>query len=188
MKLLAKIIAFLLLANQVSSDDFEDFKAHVLDEIKTLKEDNAKKDQEIAALKSGREEVVTAIQNNIINIEANLDDLTKLNNKETKFNETLKDLKDEMEDISNIFSRSIILLYAKINETLEGFRAEIEDVAQDNVENGLEALENRIEENYNEINKHLGNAEENFSEQLKNLDVVGKNEEFDQDVNSAEGN
>ena len=147
MKLFVNFIAFLLLTNQVYSDDFEDFKALVLDEIKTLKEDNAKKGQEIASLKSGREEVITAIQNNEVKTD------------------------------------------------------------------GLEALENRIEENHNKLNKKLENLEKKFDanissiiqsynyqtqelsklamdinahgEQLKSLTVneVGQNEKFDQDIN-----
>ena len=76
MKQFSKFITFLLLTTQVYSDNFEDFKAQVLGEIKTLKEDNAKKDQEIASLtrKVGQNtgslsEVITAIQNNGINID-----------------------------------------------------------------------------------------------------------------------
>ena len=76
MKRFSKFITFLLLTTQVYSDNFEDFKAQVLDEIKTLKEDIAKKDQEIAILtrKVGQNtgslsEVITAIQNNGINID-----------------------------------------------------------------------------------------------------------------------
>ena len=100
MKLFVKFITLIILTNQVYSDDFEDFKAHVLDEIKTLKESNAKKDQEIASLKSGREEVITAIQNNEVNIDG-----------------------------------------------LEALQA---------------ALENRIEENHNKLNKKLENLEKKF--------------------------
>ena len=103
MKLFVKFITLIILTNQVYSDDFEDFKAHVLDEIKTLKESNAKKDQEIASLKSGREEVITAIQNNEVNID------------------------------------------------------------------GLEALENRIEENYNELNKKLENLEKKFDANISSV-------------------
>ena len=76
MKRFSKFIAFLLLTTQVYSDNFEDFKAQVLGEIKTLKEDIAKKDQEIATLtrKVGQNtgslsEVISAIQNNGINID-----------------------------------------------------------------------------------------------------------------------
>ena len=76
MKQFSKFITFLLLTTQVYSDNFEDFKAQVLGEIKTLKEDNAKKDQEIASLtrKVGQNtgslsEVITAIQSNGINID-----------------------------------------------------------------------------------------------------------------------
>ena len=76
MKRFFKFIAFLLLTTQVYSDNFEDFKAQVLGEIKTLKEDIAKKDQEIATLtrKVGQNtgslsEVISAIQNNGINID-----------------------------------------------------------------------------------------------------------------------
>ena len=76
MKRFSKFITFLLLTTQVYSDNFEDFKAQVLGEIKTLKEDIAKKDQEIAILtrKVGQNtgslsEVITAIQNNGINID-----------------------------------------------------------------------------------------------------------------------
>merc|ERR1711971_947547 len=64
-----KIIACLLLTTQVYSESFEDFKEHVLGEIKALKEDNVKKDQEIASLKRGREELITVIQNNEINMD-----------------------------------------------------------------------------------------------------------------------
>ena len=69
MKLFVKYITLIVLTNQVYSDDFEDFKAHVLDEIKTLKESNAKKDQEIASLKTRQEEMTSAIQNNIANVD-----------------------------------------------------------------------------------------------------------------------
>ena len=103
MKLFVKFITLIILTNQVYSDDFEDFKAHVLDEIKTLKESNAKKDQEIASLKSGREEVITAIQNKEVNID------------------------------------------------------------------GLEALENRIEENHNELNKKLENLEKKFDANISSV-------------------
>ena len=61
-----KCFAFVLLTTQVSSESFEDFKEHVLGEIKALKEDNVKKDQEIASLKRGREELIAVIQNNEI--------------------------------------------------------------------------------------------------------------------------
>merc|ERR1712008_214292 len=64
-----KCFAFILLTTQVYSTSFEDFKNHVLGEIKTLKEDNVKKDQEIASLKRGREELITVIQNNEINMD-----------------------------------------------------------------------------------------------------------------------
>ena len=69
MKLFAKIFACVLLMDQVYSDDFDDFKVLVLGEIKTLKENNAKKDQEIASLKTRQEEITTAIQNNIANVD-----------------------------------------------------------------------------------------------------------------------
>ena len=65
MKLFAKFFACVLLMDQVYCDDFDDFKVHVLGEIKTLKENNAKKDQEIASLKTRQEEMTSAIQNNI---------------------------------------------------------------------------------------------------------------------------
>ena len=64
-----KCFAFILLTTQVYSESFEDFKEHVLGEIKILKEDNAKKDQEIASLKRSREELITVIQNNEINMD-----------------------------------------------------------------------------------------------------------------------
>ena len=63
-----KCFAFVLLTTQVSSESFEDFKEHVLGEIKALKEDNVKKDQEIASLKKGREELISVIQNNVVNM------------------------------------------------------------------------------------------------------------------------
>ena len=64
-----KIITCLLLITQVYSESFEDFKEHVLGEIKALKEENVKKDQEISSLKRGREELITVIQNNEINMD-----------------------------------------------------------------------------------------------------------------------
>ena len=64
-----KCFAFILLTTQVYSESFEDFKEYVLGEIKILKEDNAKKDQEIASLKRSREELITVIQNNEINMD-----------------------------------------------------------------------------------------------------------------------
>merc|ERR1712008_274175 len=93
---------------------------------------------------------------------------------ETQFNETLKELRDEIdyvkEDASNHCLQSIEILksnmqdeiqasaavldtkfdeeHAKINETLDKFRAKIEDVSLDNSINGLEkrvkVLENKL--------------------------------------------
>ena len=55
MKLFVKFIIGILLTTQTHAESFEDFKEYVLGEIKTLKEENVKQDQEIAALKRGCE-------------------------------------------------------------------------------------------------------------------------------------
>ena len=68
MKLFTKFIIGILLTTQAYAESFEDFKEYVLGEIKTLKEENVKQDQEIAALKRGREELITVIQNNVHDI------------------------------------------------------------------------------------------------------------------------
>ena len=64
MKLFIKFIIGILLTTTAHAESYEDFKEYVLDDIKTLKEENVKQGQEIAALKIGREELITVIQNN----------------------------------------------------------------------------------------------------------------------------
>ena len=54
-KFIIGILLTLLLTTQTHADSFEDFKEYVLGEVKTLKEENLKQDQEIAALKRGCE-------------------------------------------------------------------------------------------------------------------------------------
>merc|ERR1711935_381717 len=54
-KFIIGILLTLLLTTQTHADSFEDFKEYVLGEVKTLKEENGKQDQEIAALKRGCE-------------------------------------------------------------------------------------------------------------------------------------
>ena len=68
MKLFIKFIIGILLTTQTHAESFEDFKEYVLEEIKTLKEENVKQDQEITALKRGREELISVIQNNVQDI------------------------------------------------------------------------------------------------------------------------
>ena len=68
MKLFIKFIIGILLTTQTHAESFEDFKEYVLEEIKTLKEENVKQDEEITALKRGREELISVIQNNVQDI------------------------------------------------------------------------------------------------------------------------
>ena len=86
--------------DQVYCDDFDDFKVHVLGEIKTLKENNAKKDQEIASLKPRQEVMTSAIQ-----IILNVDYDSKFDEEMVKINETLQEFRTDIEnlkgDVSN---------------------------------------------------------------------------------------
>ena len=68
MKFFIKFIIGILLTTTAHAESFEDFKEYVLEEIKTLKEENMKQDQEITALKRGREELIAVIQNNVQDI------------------------------------------------------------------------------------------------------------------------
>ena len=68
MKLFIKFIIGILLTTQTHAESFEDFKEYVLEEIKTLKEENVKQDQEITALKRDREELIAVIQTNVQDI------------------------------------------------------------------------------------------------------------------------
>ena len=68
MKFFFKFIIGILLTTTAHAESFEDFKEYVLEEIKTLKEENMKQDQEITALKRGREELIAVIQNNVQDI------------------------------------------------------------------------------------------------------------------------
>ena len=63
------------MTTQAHAESFEDFKEYVLGEIKTLKEENLKQDQEITALKRGREELISVIQNNVQDIQTNVQDI-----------------------------------------------------------------------------------------------------------------
>ena len=51
MKILMNCLSFIVLTNQVNSDNSSNFHEHILGEIRTLKEDNIRKDNEIASLK-----------------------------------------------------------------------------------------------------------------------------------------
>ena len=64
MKLFIKFIIGILLTTTAHAESYEDFKEYVLDDIKTLKEENVKQGQEIAALKRGREELIAVIKDN----------------------------------------------------------------------------------------------------------------------------
>ena len=66
------------MTTQAHAESFEDFKEYVLGEIKTLKEENLKQDQEITALKRGREELISVIQNNVQDIQTNVQDIVYL--------------------------------------------------------------------------------------------------------------
>ena len=72
------LIIGILLTTQAHAESFEDFKEYVLGEIKTLKEENVKQDQEITALKRGREELISVIQNNVQDIQTNVQDIVYL--------------------------------------------------------------------------------------------------------------
>ena len=75
MKFFIKFIIGILLTTTAHAESFEDFKEYVLEEIKTLKEENMKQDQEITALKRGREELISVIQNNVQDIQTNVQDI-----------------------------------------------------------------------------------------------------------------
>ena len=86
MKLFIKFIIGILLTTQTHAESFEDFKEYVLEEIKTLKEENVKQDEEITALKRGREELISVIQNNVQDIQTNVQDIVYLNHYSTLMN------------------------------------------------------------------------------------------------------
>ena len=96
-------------------------------------------------------------------IEANLEDLTKLTGLEAQFNETLKELRDEIEyvkeDASNNLIQHIQILKSNMQEEIQASTAvfdtkfnEIENAAQDDLMN---ELEQRVETQFNETLREL---------------------------------
>ena len=72
MKLFIKLIIGIILTTTTHGESYEDFKKFMVEEIKTLKEENVKQDKEIAELKRPVHVLLFRVYPNLIQILSNL--------------------------------------------------------------------------------------------------------------------